>query len=183
MGWILLGLAIGFLLNTDASLYLCWTTGSNGDAAARLGRGAAAAGLGSRDPALRSRVLLFPDGRLPSNRLRWVPGRSSASERCGCWARTLLAAWAIFEHNVHVDPTGNLFAIDHPTGFAVGWSWLQMSSSPCCSAAGCSGSSGRSALPCADGERRLQLKWLLSGAATFVVSLPGVRRGESARPC
>jgi hypothetical protein len=117
-------------------------------------------------------ILLFPDGRLPSRR----------------WRRLLLAylvvgaAWpvsiyavairAIAGHDIHVMPGGDLQAVDNPSGssawlstvdavilpvLAVFWALFVL----------------RQALAWrhADGERRQQLKWLMSGTAVAIVSI------------
>jgi hypothetical protein len=89
MGWIFLGIAIGFPLNSDASLYSILDY--------RLHHGALPFGpvavllQPAWAPAILLSglaILLFPDGRLPGNRLRWVAWGSSEWVRCGCSAPT-----------------------------------------------------------------------------------------------
>ena len=174
MGWIFLGIAIGFPLNSDASLYsiLDYRTRHGtlpfGPVAVLLQPAWAPAivlsGLA---------ILLFPDGRLPANRLRWVAWTVIGIGALWMLGAYLLAARAIVEHTVHIEPSGDLTVIDHPTGDAVWWGRLQTLFFPVLFGSwvlwlGWQAHNYRRS----SGERRLQLKWLLSGAAIFIVSLP-----------
>ena len=114
-------------------------------------------------------ILLFPDGRLPSRRWRWL-----------LWAYLVVgAAWpvsvyavairAITGHDIYVLPGGDLRVVDYPSG---GSAWLSTVEAV--------------VLPAlavfwvlfvlrqvlawrqAGGERRQQLKWLMSGTAVTV---------------
>ena len=110
--------------------------------------------------------LLFPDGHLPSPRLRWV-----------LWVfLTMGTVWmvgafgftigAITRHDIHVDSAGNLQVLSHPTGSAAWWGAVQnaaLFAILVCwlvSLAGQAVSYRRSS-----GERRQQLKWLMGGSA------------------
>jgi hypothetical protein len=120
-------------------------------------------------------VLLFPDGRLPSPRWRWVLWAYLAV--AGAWiaGTVIISAGAIIGHNVHVDSSGNLLTLDDPTGSAAWWGAVQRLFFPAllvfwlASFAGQAISYRRSS-----GDRRLQLKWLVGGSA---VALAGAGLG------
>jgi hypothetical protein len=119
-------------------------------------------------------VLLFPDGALPSPRWRWVLRVYLAV--AGLWiaGAAVVSVGAVVGHDVQVDPAGNLLALSGAVTGPDGWfgvvedvffplmavCWLA-------SLAAQVGSYRRSS-----GERRQQLKWLLSGAAVAAVLLP-----------
>jgi hypothetical protein len=115
---------------------------------------------------------LFPDGHLPTGRWRRVGG--------ALWAAGLLFGVLAFVplvmaaagHTVRVDANGAPVALDHPAGVGLVWvvveniaffaliiSWVVWLAVQ---------------VPKyrkSSGERRLQLKWLYSGAAVFIVCL------------
>ncbi len=172
MGWILLGGA-GFIdLNNDASWYtvLVYRLGH------RLPLGPVALLLQpSWAPAIMLfglAILLFPDGRVPSPRWRWVLGIYLAVGASWLAGAETISADAIVAHNVQVDPGGNLLILDHPTGGAAWWGLVQslffilLGVFWLASLVGQVVTYRRSS-----GERRQQLKWLMSGAA---VSLAGL---------
>jgi hypothetical protein len=118
--------------------------------------------------ALSVAILLFPDGRLPSPRWRWVlwTAIAAAAGLSGSLYAVLLTA--IADHNVRFDSTGGIAAADYPSG------WLGVVNSVCTAViAGClllfvvaQVLTWRRA----DTDRRQQLKWLLAGAVAFLVS-------------
>jgi hypothetical protein len=174
MGWILLGIAVGFALNTDASDYsiLAYRIHHGnfplGFAAVLLqpvwAPGIVLCGLA---------ILLFPDGHLPRNGLRWVALAVSAIGVLWIAGAYAIAANALIVHDVQIDSTGNLGAINHPTGIASLWGWVQDVFFPVLFASWVLWLAWQvRAYRRSVGERRLQLKWLLSGATSFVVSLP-----------
>jgi hypothetical protein len=117
-------------------------------------------------------ILLFPDGRLPSS--RWRPVLWSYLAVAACWPVSIYAVTirAVAAGQIHLAPGGDLRAVDDPAGSSA---WL--------------GSVEGLVLPVlavfwlvfvtgqvlawrrADGERRQQLKWLMSGAAVCMAAL------------
>jgi len=117
-------------------------------------------------------ILLFPDGRLPSRRWRWLLWPYLLLGALFVVGTLSIAARVIIEHKIHVDSGGGLTVLDHVTSYAwfsvaqalffivllVSWlSWLVLQVV----------SFRRST-----GERHAQLKWLMGGAACCVVALP-----------
>jgi hypothetical protein len=124
-------------------------------------------------------VLLFPDGALPSP--RWWPVLWVYLTVAGLWmaGAEIVSVSAVAGHDVRVDPSGNLLGLGSTTG-PYGWfgvvedvffpvlaaCWL---ASVVAQAASYRRSSG---------ERRQQLKWLLTGAVVggigIVLSISGL---------
>ena len=172
LGWLLLGQAGLFTLSTDAGLYLVLRY--------RLGYGLPLGHLAMLlQPAWSPAVILlflavlrFPDGELPSRRWRPVWRVLLFFGAINVVGAVALVANAIARHDIRIGPGGGLSTFDHPTGVALVWTvattplffllpllvliWLvgQLLS-----------------FRRATGERRLQLKWLLSGATIFVISV------------
>jgi hypothetical protein len=109
-------------------------------------------------------ILLFPDGRLPSRRWRWVVWIYLAISAGALLATSVAVLMLVAGHHVDYRASGNLASLGHfgtawviPTQavflLTVGAFWLA--------------AIGRQALSWrrSDGERRQQLKWLASGAA------------------
>jgi hypothetical protein len=116
-------------------------------------------------------ILLFPDGRLPSH--RWRPVLWGYLAVAACWPVSVyaVAIRAAATGDLHIVPGGDLQAVDYPAGNSA---WL--------------GSVEAVILPVmalfwlvfvarqvaswrrADGERRQQLKWLMSGAAVCMAA-------------
>jgi hypothetical protein len=115
-------------------------------------------------------VVLFPDGTLPSG--RWRPAIAFFLGVGTVWlaGAYVIAGNAVARGNVKIEPSGDLRAIDYPSGgwawwgivqwvwfvalFAIGLAWL-LSRVP--------------AYRRATGERRQQLKWLVFGGVVAVL--------------
>jgi hypothetical protein len=171
IGWLLLVVPVGVLASIDADPYsvLVYRDGHH------LPFGAAALVLQSAYffvlfVALPLVLLLFPDGNLPSPRWRWV-----------LWCYLTLsiglvaAAYAsVLVAGVHIDASGGVAAVDHPSGPTAWLAYAGPIFLPL--AAFWLVFVGRLALSWrrADGDRREQLKWLMAGCvaavAGFIVS-------------
>jgi hypothetical protein len=172
IGWILLIAPAGSqLLPADASSYalLVYRQGH------RLPLGALAVLLQYSwavvAPLLLLIILLFPDGRLPSP--RWRPVLWSYLCVVACLAACLyaVAGTALAGHHVRIDSGGGLQAIDSPYGR---YAWLAVFEPLMAlvlagfwvSFVAAQALSWRRS----SGERRQQLKWLMSGAAVLAAS-------------
>jgi len=119
-------------------------------------------------------ILLYPDGRLPSPRWRLMLWPYLVLAALYLGGALGIAAGAIAGHQVRLDAGGTLTVLDSPAGGTAWWgmaqtlfflalaaSWLTWLARQ---AAGYRHSAG---------ERRLQLKWLLSGAAAGIILAVG----------
>jgi hypothetical protein len=172
LGWLILGVA-GFLaLSEDASYYAV--------ADYRLRHGGLPLGWLALltqpgwAPAIASVgliVLLFPDGRLPSRRWRWALWPYLALALLWIVGALAFTAGAIASHDIRVDSGGNLWVLSHPSGRAAWWgaaqflfffvlfvSWIMALAAQVIS------------YRRASGERRQQLKWLMSGAGGCLIA-------------
>jgi hypothetical protein len=115
-------------------------------------------------------ALLFPDGRVPSPRWRWVLWAYAAVAAAWVAGVISISAGAIIGHHVHVDSTGNLLLLDHPTGSAAWWGVVQGVFFPLLGVCWLASVAAQAlSYRRSSGERRLQLKWLVGGAAIAVV--------------
>jgi hypothetical protein len=164
IGWILLTAPASLqLLPADAASYalLAYRLGH------RLPLGAVALLLEySWAPAsvlLGLAILLFPDGRLPSP--RWRPVLWAYLAVVGCYAggTYAIAVIAVAARHVRVDSGGGLTAVSSATFY---WLIFPVLAALLLSFVAAQVLSWRRS----SGERRQQLKWLLSGAAVLVIS-------------
>jgi hypothetical protein len=184
LGWaFLLGAAFG-MLSEDASFYTV--------ADYRLRHGGLPFGWAAvlTQPGwaplialLGTALLLFPDGRLPSRRWRWLLWAYLGVSALWIGGTEVVSVGAIAGHHIRVDSGGNLLALSgRLTGPDGWWGVLQQVFFPLlalcwlASVAGQAASYARSS-----GERRQQLKWLLTGAVAGVAGLgiSAVLRGSS----
>jgi hypothetical protein len=116
-------------------------------------------------------VLLFPDGRLPAPRWRWLLWPYLGVAALWVLGTAAVTADAIAGHRTSVDSGGNLL-FDHPTGFAAWWGAIDGLFFPVL-AVGWVAAVAAQALSwrraCA--ERRQQLKWLLAGSVVAAAGL------------
>ena len=180
LGWCLLGLVVAGALSDDGSLYAI--------AAYRVRHGTlplgwvamlAQPGWALLIVLLGLTVLIFPDGTLPSPRLRWLLWLYLAMGLAWMGSAYVITINAIARHDIRVDGGGNLLALDNGASSPGWWNVLQnvlfvaLALSLLVSLAGQVGSYRRSS-----GERRQQLKWLLGG---FAVGVAGLVLGTTLR--
>jgi hypothetical protein len=173
LGWLLIGLAVALGLSEDGSFYAL--------ADYRLRHGTlplgwvamfAQPGWAIAIVLIGVAVLIFPDGTLPSPRLRWVLWLYLALGLVWMGSAYVITADAVLRHAVHVDASGNLVALDNGPSSPGWWNVLQdvvfgtLAVGWLLTLAGQAASYRRSS-----GERRQQLKWLLGG---FAACLAGV---------
>ncbi len=173
LGWCLLGLVVAGALSDDGSLYAI--------AGYRVRHGTLPLGWVAMlaQPSwavlvvlIGLSVLIFPDGTLPSPRLRWVLWLYLAIGLAWMTSAYVLTVDAILRHAIRVDSGGNLLALDNGPSSPHWWNVLQnvllaaVAVSTLVSLAGQVVSYRRSS-----GERRQQLKWLLGGFAAGLAGL------------
>jgi hypothetical protein len=171
VGWILLGFALFFVLDTDASTYTVLDYRQHGG---HLLFGPIAVLVQPAwAPAIVCMVLallLFPDARLPLGRWRWILWPFLGIS--GVWVAGAfgIAANAIATHTVHITPSGNLASLERPAGGAAWWGVVDDVFFPVVFLSGLAAVARQIvSYRGSTGERHLQLKWLLTGAAVFLV--------------
>jgi hypothetical protein len=170
VGWLMLCFGLGFLLSIEA--------GSYDLADYRFGRGLP---LGSVslllyllwEPALvlvPMAVLLFPDGRLPSARWRWVLRVYLAVGLVLLAILVLKSADALAHHQTRVDGSGQLVVFDRTSGYG-GAAFIIVAYAVLLTV--WVAAMGRQLLAWRHsyGERREQFKWLASGAVACFAAL------------
>jgi uncharacterized membrane protein YgdD (TMEM256/DUF423 family) len=188
MGWIFLGLALLSVLGQDGGYYtvLAYRPGGH------LPLGPVAVLLALYwSPVLVTFplvILLFPDGRLPSRGWRWVMW--AYLPVAACWPVSIytVAIGAVAAGDIRVVPGGDLRIIDYPAGSAAWLATLETVILPVLALFWLlfvlrQVLSWRRA----DGVRRQQLKWLMTGTAvcmacTTVVVVLGTLISTSVPP-
>ena len=161
IGWLMLALGTGLLLTVDGGLYN--VIGYRLDHRLPLGPTALFLYEVSQPElgVLPLIILLFPDGRLPSPRWRWLLYAYLAVGLADTIVFAQVSVYAITHHRTEVDVSGTLIFAPHASqlvGVAAGLVFFAM----WVLAVGYQVVSWRRAV----GERRQQLNWLMAGGAT-----------------
>ncbi len=174
LGWIMLAAAAVSSLSQDASFYMV------ADYRLRhgglpLGWVAVLAQPGWAVSIVLSGllVLLFPDGRPPSPRWRWVLWLYLAAATLYLVGVLIASVGAIAGHDIRVDASGNLLVLSHPTGSSMWWGVVEGVFLPVVAVCWLGSVVAQVAsYRRSSGIRRLQLKWLLAGSATALICVP-----------
>ncbi len=115
-------------------------------------------------------LMLFPDGALPSGSWRWAMGAVAVTGTVWMIGAFGIAAETIALNKVAIEPSGDLYRIDHPTP---GWAWWPVTQAIFFLGLACVGLfwlvSRVPVYRAATGERREQLKWLICGGTVACV--------------
>jgi hypothetical protein len=179
IGWLLLATTAGTVLSADCSPYT-WLVYRLGH---HLPFGPVVLLLNlsylTLYVALPPVILLFPDGRLESPRWRWVLRAYLAVVACMVVCSYAVVVSVLIAHHVRFDADGGLAALDSPSG-STGWLTRIVTLSFPVLIAFWLVFVGRLVLSWrrAGGERRQQLKWLLSGCALAIAcGVPAILTG------
>jgi hypothetical protein len=127
-------------------------------------------------------LMLFPDGVLPSGRWRWAMGAVAAVGTVWMVGAFAIAVEAIALGQVKIEPSGDLYRIDHPTSGWAWWSVAQILFFVGLLSVGLLWLISRvPGYRAASGDRRQQLKWLICGGAVACIGgvLSVILSGES----
>jgi hypothetical protein len=184
LGWIMVGSALFFAVSEDASYYTVAEYGlRHGDlplgGLALLVQPGWAPGI----VLLGLVVLVFPDGRLPSARWRWLVLAFAAVAALWMAGALELTVRALADHRTQVDSGGNLLLLSGSDPAAGWWNVVQDLFFPLLAASWLASIASQAlSFRRSSGERRQQLKWLLAGSvvtfaglglATLVRGVPG----------
>jgi hypothetical protein len=171
VGWIMLAGAFSLALSEDASYYTVADYGlRHGDLP--LGGVAlfAQPGWAPAIVLLGLLVLVFPDGRLPSSRWRWLVRAYIAVAALWVVGTVVITAGALVDHHTQVDSGGNLLLLRGSDPAAGWWNVVQAVFFPLLAACWLASLAGQAvSYRRSSGERRQQLKWLLAGTAAILV--------------
>jgi len=173
LGWIMAGGALFLSLSEDASYYTVADYGlRHGDlplgAVALLAQPGWAPGIAL----LGLLVLVFPDGRLPSSRWRWLVWAYLAAAALWMAGTLVVTAGALADHRTQVDSGGNLLLLSGSDPAAGWWNVLQSLFFPLLAASWLASIVSQAlSFRRSSGERRQQLKWLLAGSVVTFVGL------------
>jgi hypothetical protein len=174
IGWIMLAGAFFLALSEDASYYTVADYGlRHGDLP--LGGLAlfAQPGWAPGIVLLGLLILVFPDGRLPSWRWRWLMWAYAAVAALWIAGTVVITAGALIDHRTQVDSGGNLLLLSGSNPAAGWWNVLQVMFFPLLAACWLASLAGQGlSYRRSSGERRQQLKWLLAGTAAILVCTP-----------
>jgi len=118
-------------------------------------------------------ILLFPDGRPASRRWRWLLWAYLGIAALWIGSTLVASVGALAGHDVRVDPGGNLLTLSGSTTGPDAWfGWVQLVFFPALALCWLlSAASQVVSYTRSSGERRQQLKWLLTGAVAGVAGL------------
>jgi len=171
LGWLMLSGAFFLALSEDASYYSVADYGlRHGDLP--LG-GVALLAQPGWAPAivlLGVLVLLFPDGRPPSSRWRWLAWAFLAVGALWTAGTVVITVGGLLDHRTQVDSGGNLLLLSGTNPAAGWWNVLQVMFFPLLTACWLASLAGQAlSYRRSSGVRRQQLKWLLAGSAGALV--------------
>ncbi|MGH3214238.1 MAG: histidine kinase N-terminal 7TM domain-containing protein [Trebonia sp.] len=173
LGWIMTAGAFFLALSEDASYYAVADYGlRHGDLP--LGGVAlfAQPGWAPGIALLGLLILLFPDGRLPSSRWRWLMWAYLAVATLWMAGTVVITAGALLNHHTQVDSGGNLLLLSGNDPAAGWWNVLQELFFPLFAACWLASITSQAlSFRRSSGIRRQQLKWLLAGSAAIPVGL------------
>jgi hypothetical protein len=172
MGWVLLGVTFFFVLDALGNSYESldyWLHGG------RLPLGWLAVLLApSWAPAIvlaGLALMLFPDGRILAS--WWKPMLWAYLALGALWlgGAFAISLGAVIGHHVSIDSSGGLTSLDNPGGSDAWWGVVQTAFFPAVAVCWLVWLAGQVlSYRRSSGERRLQLKWLLSGATVFIAA-------------
>ena len=173
LGWIMAGGPLFLAVSEDASYYTVADYGlRHGDlplgALALLAQPGWAPGIAL----LGLLVLMFPDGRLPSARWRWLVLAYAAVAVVWMTGAVVLTVSALADHRTQVDSGGNLLLLSGTDPTAGWWNVVQELFFPLLAASWLASIASQAlSFRRSSGERRQQLKWLLAGSVVTFVGL------------
>ena len=174
IGWLMLGAPVVLLLTLASQVYVHKAYRAGGHALPVVGPVALifAQQFFVFFVAFPLIILLFPDGRLPSSRWRWALWLYLALSLSAPLAELGVTIDVMVGHAIHVLPDNQLPQVENPSG---GLAWTKDVGALFLAglAAGWIAALSRQVLSWrrSSGERRQQLKWLMTGAATCGVFL------------
>jgi hypothetical protein len=173
LGWLMLGLSVFFALSEDASYYSVADYGlRHGDLP--LG-GVALLVQPAWAPAIVLAgvlILLFPDGRPPSSRWRWLGWAYLAVGVLWTAGTVVITVGALIDHHTRVDAGGNLLLLRGSDPAVEWWNVLQAVFFPLLAACWVASLAAHAlSYRRSSGVRRQQLKWLLAGSAGALVGV------------
>ncbi len=173
LGWIILSATVFSMLSEDASYYTV--------ADYRLHHGGLPLGWLAllAQPGWAPTIvlagltfLLFPDGRPPSARWRWVLWAYAGIGLLWIAGTVVITVGAIIGHRTQVDSGGNLLLLSGTNPASGWWNVLQIVFFPLLALCWLASLAGQVASwRRSSGERREQLKWLMTGSAGVLVGI------------
>jgi hypothetical protein len=167
LGWAILGLAAFGSLSEDASFYTVADYRlRNGNLPLGWVALLAQPGWAPALVLLGLAFLIFPDGRLPSPRWRWVLWVYVAVGLLWVTGAFGLTVDAIISHHTQVDASGNLMVLGNTAHSAAWWNAVTTVASALLGVCWLASLAGQGlSYRRSSRERRQQLKWLITGSA------------------